>query len=89
MAALDTRKGAVKSISSRMYVLFREGLSTDDVGVAKSTVLQDTRPRAGFKTRRFRKKKSWGRGYRRTTSWRRAVFLNGELSHGRARIEFF
>ena len=48
------------------HVFVREGLSTDDVGVAKGTVFQEIRPRAGFKTGDFIHKKSWG-GYRRTT----------------------
>ena len=48
---LDTRKDAMKSISS--YVLVREGLLADDVGVAKGTVFQEIRPRAGFKSGDF------------------------------------
>ena len=38
-----------------IHFLVREGLSTDDVGVARGTVLQEIRPWAGFETnRRFR-----------------------------------
>ena len=33
-----------------MHVLVREGLSNDDVGVAKGTVFQEIRPWVGFKT---------------------------------------
>ena len=35
------------------YFLVREGLSTDDVGVAKGIVFQEIRPWAGFKTSDF------------------------------------
>ena len=54
------------------YVLVHEGLSTDDVGVAKGTVFQEIRPWARFKTGDFIQEKSGG--YRRmthTTAWSR------------------
>ena len=38
------------------YILVREGLSIDDVGVAKGTVLEEMRPRAAFKSGDFVKK---------------------------------
>ena len=34
------------------FFLVREGLSTDNVGVAKGTVFQEVRPGAGFENRR-------------------------------------
>ena len=40
--------------------LVREGLSTDDVGVAKGTVFQEVRSWAGFKTADFVKEKLGG-----------------------------
>ena len=46
----------MKSIFST-YVLVREGLSTDDVGMARNTAFQEIRPWAGFKTGDFVKKK--------------------------------
>ena len=39
--------------------LVREGLSTDDVGVAKGTGFQEIRPWGGFKTGDF-VEKNWG-----------------------------
>ena len=47
------------------YFLVCEGLSTDDVGVARGTVFREIRPWAGFKTDDFVKEKLGG--YRRTT----------------------
>ena len=42
------------------YSLFREGLSTDDVEVAKGTVFREIRPWACFKTGDFGKEKLGG-----------------------------
>ena len=70
-----------------MYFLVREGLhsttlSNDDVGVARGTVFQETRPWAGFKTGDF-VKKSWG-VYRRTTLRYRVTRSSGanDASYG-------
>ena len=44
----DTGKGAMKLNSS--YIFFsREGLSTDDVGVARGSVFREIHPWVGFK----------------------------------------
>ena len=43
------------------YSLFREGLSTDDVEVAKGTAFQEIRPWAGFETGDFVREKLRGR----------------------------
>ena len=43
-----------------MYFVAREGLSTDDVGVARGTVFQEIRPWAGFKTGDFVQNKLGG-----------------------------
>ena len=43
-----------------MYFFVWEGLSNDSVGVANGTVLQETRPEAGFKTDDFVEEKLRG-----------------------------
>ena len=43
-----------------MYFLVCKGLSNDDVRVARGTVFQEVRLRAGFKTDDFAKKKLGG-----------------------------
>ena len=56
----------MKNISSN-NILVGKGLSNDDVGVARgTTVRQEIRARAGFKTGAISSKKNSG-GYRRTT----------------------
>ena len=57
-----------------IYFLVCKGLSIDDVGVSRETVLQETRPGAGFETADFSLKKSWG-GYRRTTQMKTFPWL--------------
>ena len=55
----------MKNISSHIFLFEKKGLSNDDIGGARGTLFQETRPGAGFKTGDFVKEK-WG-GYRRTT----------------------
>ena len=57
---LDTKKGACYEMDMFTCFLVCEGLSTDDVGVARGTVLQEIRPCAGFKTDHFVKEKLGG-----------------------------
>ena len=62
---LDTRKNTIdRNVST--YFLVRKGLSIDDVGVSRDTVLREIRPGAGFETGDFIKEKLGGL-YRRTT----------------------
>ena len=42
------------------FLVLHEGLSNDDVGVARGTVFQEIRPGAGFKTGDFGKDKLGG-----------------------------
>ena len=56
------------------FRLAKEGLSTDDVRVARVTVYQEIRPGAGFKTGDFIKEKLGG-GYRRTNIYQVSVRL--------------
>ena len=53
---LDTRKDARKAILS-LYVLVCNGLSDDDVGVARDAVSEENWPGASFKTDDFGKEK--------------------------------
>ena len=50
------RKDTIESKVS-MYFLVCEGLSNDDVGVARGTVFQEVWPEAGLKTGDFVKEK--------------------------------
>ena len=50
---LDSRKDALKKASCCVYLLAKEGLSSDDVGAERGTVSQEMRPGAGFKTGGF------------------------------------
>ena len=43
-----------------IHFLVCKGLSSDDVGVARGSVLQEIRPRSGLKNRRFRERKVGG-----------------------------
>ena len=58
-------EGCYKYIYVFGCLLVCEGLSNDDVGVARGTVFQAIRSEAGFKTGDFFKEKLGG--YRRTT----------------------
>ena len=46
--------------ASSMYFMVCEGLTNDDVGVAREAVYHDTRPGAGFKTVDFVEEKLGG-----------------------------
>ena len=50
----------MKSISSHIFLFVREGLWTDDVGVASDTASQEIRPGAGIKSGDFVEEKSGG-----------------------------
>ena len=56
----------LKEKSTYTYSLERKGLSIDDVGVSRDTVVQEIRPGAAFETGEFGLKQVGG-GYRRTT----------------------
>ena len=60
---VDSRNDALSKIFLHIYIVLfaKEGLSNDDVGVARVTVSQEIRKGAGFKTdRRFRSRKVGG-----------------------------
>ena len=58
--AARNEEGCYEKYTIHNYVLVREGLSTDDVGVAKGTVFQEIRPWVGFKTGDFIQEKLGG-----------------------------
>ena len=57
---LDTRKDAMKRISSHTYVLVREGLLTDDVGGGKGHRISADTAVVWFQNRPFRKREIGG-----------------------------
>ena len=70
----------MKSISSHVYVLVREGISTDDVRVAATgTVFQELRRWAGFKTGDFVEEKLGG--LHRRMNLLSHLFSSSRLSH--------
>ena len=54
------RKVAIKSRPPCIFLFAMEGLSNNDVGVARGTVFQEVRPGAGFKTGDFVKERLGG-----------------------------
>ena len=66
LVAAPHDKGSCEKNYIFTYFLACEGLSDDDVGVARGTLFQEIRPGAGFNAGDFTKE-TLGGGYRRTT----------------------
>ena len=57
---LDTKEGAIKQIFQHVFLLAKDYRTMRSGWVARGTVFQETRPRAGFKTSDFSKEKLGG-----------------------------